>query len=357
MSPELAEILGLGSERFISYRTFVDTFIHEDSRADFDEDLALCQQNNRPLQRVYRARNAKGEEMWIRQNLQTEVEELAGATLLLGAVQDVTREQESEQEIRQLAYYDSLTGVSQRSYLVKRLEEMVYTAKRRRERFALFFIDLDKFKEVNDTLGHEAGDQLLIEVAQRLQRGARESDCVARLGGDEFCVLVDNVDSEVGVAVVANRLLEQLSQPIEIQGKTLTPQASLGIAMYPEDGREPEELLRAGDNAMYAAKRRGEHSFVFHEHNIAAEADQRLRTSRELRDAFRRQQFSLHYQPLVDIASGRACGWEALVRWEHPERGRLDAGQFVPDLERLGLARQLGEHVIDAVCRQLAQWQ
>lgn len=356
LSAELRRMFELDAEELMAFDAFADLAIHDDSRETFTSDILACQQNGRPIQRVYRAHSQGGKELWIRQYLQLDEDELAGASLLVAAVQNITPQYESEQEIRRLAYYDSLTGLSQRSYLFQRLEELVRTAKRREERFALFFIDLNKFKEINDTLGHEAGDQLLIEVSRRLQGSARESDFAARLGGDEFCLLVDNVDLEDDVADIAERLLEQLSRPIENQGRSVTPQASLGIAMYPDDGEEPEALMKAGDHAMYAAKSRGDNAFVFHEHKISAAANLRLKTSRELREAFQQEQFSIHYQPLIEIATGRVCMWEALLRWDHPERGLLPASEFIGGLQRLGLISRLGEQVIDTVCDQLAQW-
>jgi len=355
-SPELLHMLGYEADHEFSCAGFIETVIHADSREEFSRDIALCEHTGRPVERVYRAVSATSGDLWIRQFIRAEADTAPGSSSLVGAVQDVSRQRQSEEAIRHLAYFDSLTGLSQRSYLFQRLEDMVRSARRRSERFALFFIDLDKFKEINDSLGHEAGDRMLVTVADRLRGAARDSDFVARLGGDEFCMLLDNVPSDIDVADIALRLLERLSLPVEIGGRTFTPLASMGISLFPEDGEDTESLMTAADNAMYAAKRRGDHSYVFHEHEISAEANERLRMSREIRQAMRENEFAIFYQPQVAAASGQVEGWEALLRWHHPDRGLLSAASFIDDLERIGLVSDLGRWVVDTVCRQIAQW-
>lgn len=356
-SRELLQLLGFPEGHRFSCSSFTETVIDEESREQFSRDLATCRQQGESVESVLRAQSPTHGNIWIRQFIRREAEPASGAVYLVAAVQDVSRQRDAEEQIRQLAYFDSLTGLSQRGYLFQRLDEMVRTARRRDEGFALFFIDLDKFKEVNDSLGHDAGDQLLIAVADRLRAAARDSDFVARLGGDEFCMLIDNVSSEVDVADIAQRLLDQLAVPVEIFGKTISPMASMGIAVYPGDGEEAEAIMSAADNAMYAAKRRGDHSYLFHEHEISAEAQQRLRMSRDLRRAIREDEFVLYYQPKIHLKTERIEGWEALLRWQHPERGLLPAGVFIDDLERIGLVSDLGRWVIETVCSQLAQWQ
>ncbi|EAQ98811.2 putative bifunctional diguanylate cyclase/phosphodiesterase [Congregibacter litoralis] len=356
-SSELLHLLGLPPDHEFDCSGFADTVIHPDSRDQFARDLASCQRKDDSVENVYRAASPHHDEVWIRQFIRVESDPSIKGFHLVAAVQDVSRQRLAEQEIRRLAYFDSLTGLSQRGYLFERLHEMVRTARRRQEGFAVLFIDLDKFKEINDSLGHDAGDELLVTVASRLRAAARESDFVARLGGDEFCMVLDNVSSEVDVAEVAQRLLDQLSAAVEIHGTTVTPMASVGIAIYPVDGEAAESIMNAADNAMYAAKRRGDHSYLFHEHEISAEARERLRMSRDIRRAVKEDEFVVHYQPQISLESGAIEGWEALLRWQHPERGLLSAYAFIDDIERIGLVSDIGRWVIDSVSSQLAQWQ
>ena len=356
-SQELLDMLGFPADHEFSCNGFAERVIQHESREQFSRDLSVCREQGETIESVYRAQAPRHGDIWLRQFTRREFDPASGAIYLVAAVQDISRQRQAEEEIRRLAYFDSLTGLSQRGYLFQRLNEMVRTARRRGEGFAVFFIDLDKFKEINDSLGHEAGDQLLIAVADRLRDAARDSDFVARLGGDEFCMLLDNVSLEVDVAEIAQRLLDRLAVPVEISGKTIAPMASLGIAVYPSDGEEAETIMSAADNAMYAAKRRGDHSYLFHEHEISAEAHERLRMSRELRRAVRKSEFVVHYQPQISLETGLIEGWEALLRWQHPERGMLAAASFIDDLERIGLVSDIGRWVIDTVCSQLAQWQ
>ncbi len=258
--------------------------------------------------------------------------------------------------IRKMAYYDMLTGVGSRAYLNQRLNEMIGTATRRGEGFSLFFVDLDAFKDVNDSLGHDAGDQLLIEVANRLEDAARSSDFVARLGGDEFCLLLEDLCDEADIAIVAERCIRNIEKPVTINGRTFRPQASIGISRFPADGTDARELMQAGDNAMYAAKVAGHHRFEFFRKEMTQKAADRLTVAQELRAAFQNDEFILFYQPQVDVKTGGISGWEALVRWQHPERGMVPPDEFIPEVERLGLINELGNWVIREACRQLGVW-
>ena len=259
--------------------------------------------------------------------------------------------------IRKMAYFDMLTGLASRSYLNQRLSEMIQTAQRNDGGFALFFIDLDAFKDINDTLGHDAGDQLLIEIAQRISHAARASDFVARLGGDEFCMLLDGLQDEADIAQVAERCLSNIEQTVVVHERTFKPQASIGISRYPADGTDARTLMQAGDNAMYAAKRAGNHGFEFFNRAMTQKAAERFTLAQEIRAAFREEQFLLHYQPQVSIQTGEIHAWEALVRWQHPRRGMVPPGEFVPEIERLGLIKELGDWAIQEATRQIVRWQ
>ena len=259
--------------------------------------------------------------------------------------------------IRKMAYYDTLTGLASRGYLNRRLKEMIGSAKRRNSGFSLYFIDLDAFKDVNDSLGHEAGDQLLVEIGQRLKATSRESDFVARLGGDEFCVLLEDLTDEADVAQVAERYVRAIEQMLVINHKSYRPQASIGISRFPMDGGSSKELMQAGDNAMYAAKEAGHHRFEFFKSEMTAEAATRFTIAQELRTAFQEDQFVLHYQPQVSLATGEIFAWEALVRWQHPERGLLPPGDFLQEIERIGLIEDLGACVMNKACEQVGRWE
>jgi len=278
--------------------------------------------------------------------------------VILGTVQDITEQRASEQRIRQLAYTDVLTGLASRAYFHKHLEDVIRAAHRRDERFALLYLDLDAFKDVNDSLGHDVGDDLLRIVASRLQSVLRETDFVARLSGDEFCILVDNVGDQYDAADVAGRTLEALNQPVELGGQAMRPRCSIGIAYYPEDGQDAQTLLKAADSAMYAAKEEGKHRYAFYQPEFTEKAKHRLKMEQELRQVLETQQdqLELHYQPQIDLDSGRISGVEALVRWRHPQRGLLSPLEFIGVAERIGVIDQLGNLVLSKACRQAADW-
>lgn len=265
--------------------------------------------------------------------------------------------QEHVSSIREMAYYDMLTGLASRSYLNQRLTEMIAAAERSGEGFALFFIDLDSFKDVNDSLGHDAGDQLLVEIGRRLGEAARTGDFVARLGGDEFCMLLDGLQDEGDIAQVAERVINNIEQNVVVHERNFKPQASIGISRYPADGENARTLMQAGDNAMYAAKNAGRHRFEFFNREMTQKAAERFTLAQELRNAFKEEQFLLHYQPQVSIQTGDIHAWEALVRWQHPGRGMVPPVEFVPEIERLGLIKELGDWAIQESTRQIVRWQ
>jgi len=260
-----------------------------------------------------------------------------------------------EQLFRQ-ARYDSLTGLPNRFLLIERLKRDISHSLRRGTRTAVIYIDLDRFKQVNDSLGHAAGDQLLQEAADRLQHCVRESDTLARVGGDEFAIIVGELDDAKAASAVANHVLGAMEKPFPILGVENFVGASIGIAVYPEDGNNPGELLRNADTAMYRAKSVGRSTSVFFESNMNAEVVRIARLDRELRHAISERQLLLHYQPQFDLETGAICAVEALLRWEHPERGVLMPGTFIEFAEDSGLIIALGQFVVEEACRQLRSW-
>jgi diguanylate cyclase (GGDEF)-like protein len=276
---------------------------------------------------------------------------------LLGTVQDVTRQRESEDQIRKMAYYDALTGLASRSHLMQHLEDATKIARRRDEQFTVLFLDLDGFKDVNDTLGHDVGDFMLVSIARRLQNVIRDIDFVARLGGDEFCIVLNDNRDELDAAEIANRCLDAVSEPIEIGGQTWRPHVSIGLARFPDDGTTSGQLLKAADSAMYAAKQAGKHRYSFYRPEMTTQAERRLANEHSVRHAIENGEFELFFQPQINLRNGTIAAVEALARWRHPERGLVMPAEFIPTLERIGLIHKLGDWAIDQACAQAQAWQ
>lgn len=282
------------------------------------------------------------------------------------AVKEVT---ETKDRLRKLAYYDSLTALPNRRLFTEQLDLLLRMSKRSKEMLALLFLDLDNFKRINDSLGHSAGDLLLREVAKRLARCVRDSDVighyteagseidVSRLGGDEFTVVLNGLDNAASAAVVAQRVIEALTVPITIEGHELVVTPSVGIALAPNDAENVDELLKAADTAMYAAKSAGKNSYLFYTSDMDEAGVERLTLENELRKAIDRNELVLHYQPQVDSSNGVVVGAEALMRWEHPERGLVPPFKFIPLAEELGLISALGDWGLREACKQMMELQ
>ena len=282
--------------------------------------------------------------------------ESKAVTHYVGIFSDITEQKEHEARIARLAYHDALTGLPNRFALNAHLAQSLAEARRNGVKLALMFIDLDRFKTINDSLGHDVGDQLLIAVAQRIRSVLRESDTAARLGGDEFVIVVPGIDGPEAAARVAEKVIASINEPLVLAGHTLRPSPSIGIGIYPTDGHEAETLLKNADAAMYYAKQHGRNQFHFFTTDMNAAASERLLLETQLHRALERREFMLMYQPQVEIGSGRVVGVEALVRWQHPDRGMIHPDEFVPIAEDTGLIVQLGMWVLEEACRQLVLW-
>lgn len=288
---------------------------------------------------------------------------------ITATVQDITDRKHLEDHVHHLAYYDSLTGLPNRMLFRDRGEQAIAQSSRQGTMVAIVFLDIDRFKFINDTFGHTAGDLLLKQVADRLSDVTRTSDsigrpsmiemehAVARLGGDEFTLLLTSLHQADHAALVARRILTSLAAPFTLNGREVFVTASLGISLHPADGHTLEELLKNADTAMYQAKSAGRNNYQFYSRSMNALAAERLALESEIRHAFERDEFRVVYQPFVSTRTGRIVGTEALVRWEHPTRGLLAPRQFLSVVDDIGLSRRLDHWVMETACRQMTAWE
>jgi len=363
-SEELLALNGLPPNTPVTMRNLM-ACVHPDDRAGLARAASECARGGPPLHSDHRVIHADGSERILHAEARLVLDSDGGAAAVEGTAQDVTERKRAEEQIRYLAYHDSLTGLGNRLLFKERLSMAVATARRNEWQAGVLFLDLDHFKRINDTLGHSVGDALLQGVADRLVASVRETDVVARddipsavsrLGGDEFTILLEGIEDAQDLAKVARRILEALARPFHLSGHEVVISGSIGITAWPEDGDDAEVLLRNADTAMYHAKEEGRNNYQFYAQSMNAVALQRLILEGKLRRALERDEFEVHYQPKVVLATGAIAGLEALLRWRDPELGMVLPGDFIPIAEETGLIVPLSDWVARAVCRQLVAW-
>ena len=368
-SAELCRLMGIRSQNFAgTFDEFIQ-FVHADDRNRVAEALKRILSKRIPCDIDYRLVLPNGADITV--NLQAEAvfDDQMKALSIVGIAQDITERKRSEREIHHLAYFDSLTGLPNRILFKDRVEQALLHARRYRTTLATLFLDLDRFKVINDTLGHDIGDVLLKNVADRLAESVRHSDSVsrsvdkeenhslARLGGDEFTVLLTNLCDIQDAGMVARRIVDVIAKPFSIEGREIFVTVSVGIAIFPVDGDSVDVLLKNADTAMYQVKEEGRNNFQFYSGTLNAVASERLVLEGELHHAVEREEFVVYYQPKVDLRTGGIIGAEALVRWQHPQRGLMPPWEFLPAAVDTGLIRAIDEWVLRTACRHNQVWQ
>jgi len=332
--------------------------IHADDLAHAVEDIeAYLAGRSKTFVSEFRLRCGDGSWKWTQSRGQVVESDSAGQPLrMIGIHTDISDRKYSEERVFQLAHYDTLTGLPNRVLFMDRLHQDISKAQRHEHSLTLVFLDLDRFKEVNDALGHDAGDQLLKEAAQRLKGCVRASDTVARLGGDEFTIILNNLSDSASLEQIAQNILNQLAEPFHLGEEMIYLSTSIGITIYPDDATDVDVLLKNADQAMYAAKDEGRNRYNYFTASMQQAAQLRMRVASDLRLALSANELVTYYQPIVELATGDICKAEALIRWQHPVRGLISPMEFIPVAEDTGLIIEIGDYVFRQAAQQAASW-
>ncbi len=356
ISPAVQSLTGYTQEDFYLRPELLERIIHPDDLAGWQQHVQRLLATGRAGVLELRIVTRDGQVRWIEHTGEV-VRGTDGALAGLRSVNvDITRRKRSELHIHHLANYDSLTRLPNRRYLVRQMEGHIAEAAKARRRFAVLFVDLDRFKHINDAFGHAFGDRLLEQVARRIEQAVGEPAVVSRFGGDEFLVVTPLIGAATEARPFAKAVLATLERPFVVDGHELHIAASVGISLFPEDGRTPDELIRRADAAMYAAKREGHEALHFYVPHHAEKASDFLAMENQLRRAIDRQQFTLYYQPQVRLATGEICGCEALVRWKGAGGEVVEAGRFINVAEETDLIVPIGNQIVVEALNQLTVW-
>lgn len=333
------------------------TLIYPEDLPELQQAIKTAVADLKPYSVEYRIQTKNGEERWLWEQGQV-IRQANQAVGLTGFITDITAQKQRQAHLQQEAFYDPLTALPNRALFMDRLDHL-FRRSRRQEGycFAVLFLDLDRFKVINDSLGHSIGDQLLVAIAQKLQTLLRPGDTVARLGGDEFTMLIDNITSADDAVLVCDRILKEMNLPCTLEGREVISTTSIGIALSSENYQQPEELLRDADIALYHAKASGKARYAFFDATMHLEAVARLDLETDLRKAIEQQELQLNYQPITALETGNLKGFEALVSWQHPQQGLIGPNDFLSVAEETGLIIPLGHWVLREACTQLRQWQ
>jgi len=358
-SPRLKEMLGCAAADIGAAPEEWLSRIHAEEIGEFRQRLdAHLKGQEAHFELEYRIRHRDGTYRWMLSRGLAVRDERGEAYRMAGSLTDITRRKEAEERLLHDALHDGLTGLANRTLFADRLHQALARSRRRNDySFAVLYVDVDQFKVVNDSLGHQAGDEVLVALARRLEACLRPGDTVARLGGDEFAVLVEDMEDASQALRIADRIHAKLGPSLKVRGHEVFATASVGIARGEIRYEEAQDLLRDADIAMYRAKRRGRGSSEIFDTSMHALATTRLKMETELRRALERRELRLHYQPLVSLETRRIAGMEALVRWQHPERGLLLPEEFIPLAEEIGAIVPLGRWVLRSACAEARQWQ
>jgi diguanylate cyclase (GGDEF)-like protein/PAS domain S-box-containing protein len=355
-SPQIEQMLGYTPQEWQNEKLWPERLHPNDRERILAADKRFEAGGEEPFREEYRLLAKDGTVVWVREEAVLVRDEAGEPLYWQGVFYDLTERKVLEERLNYQAFHDSLTDLPNRRLFIDRLGQALRRTIRRHKRVAVLFMDLDGFKVVNDSLGHEVGDLLLTVVAQRLKRCLRPEDTLARFGGDEFVVLIEALDGPAQAVQVAERITEELRSPFLIEGRDLYVIASIGISLGDARTHDPDDLLREADTAMYRAKDEGGDFRVFNP-AMYERAFTRLEVENDLRRAIEEEEFVIHYQPMVDLQTGELWGMEALVRWDHPERGLLEPSEFVPVAEQSGLVIPMGEQILREACFRAKEWQ
>ena len=355
VSGNIERILGF-SRSTVMDPDWWERHIHpEDRRSAVRQSTRIFSERN--ITREYRVHDAGGRVRYIRDEMRLlEADSRTEDPLIIGSWTDMTEEHERQQQLDYVANHDLKTGFPNRSLLIDRLEQALTRAERRHSSVVVILIDLDRFRHVNDSLGTTAGDQVLLEIAKRLQDGCCSEATIARVGSDEFCIVFETDVADVNLKELLSHLRSELAPPVQVGEHDLVVSTSIGTSTYPRDGRNREALLAAAELALEAARRAGGDCVRYYEPTLGEQTSRRLLLENDLRHAITRNELELHYQPQFRLSDQGIHGMEALVRWKHPERGMISPGQFIPMAEETGLIEKIDQWVLIEACRQMAQW-